>query len=89
MFTATASRISGARARAISSVKMICSFNVAPRPPCARGHWIPTQPPAASSRCQARWNTRRSSSSSGGGVRGRWRASQSRTSARNASSSAV
>ncbi len=48
MLTATASRISGARARAISSVKMICCFSVAPRPPCSRGHWMPTQPPPAS-----------------------------------------
>ena len=59
MLTATASRISGARARAISSVKMICSFSDAPRPPCSRGHWMPTQPPPASSRCQARWKSRR------------------------------
>ena len=71
MFTAISSRISGARARAISSVKMICSFKDAPRPPCSRGHWMPTQPAAASSRCQARWKARRSSSSSGGGMRGR------------------
>jgi hypothetical protein len=89
MFTATASRISGARARAISSVKMICSFSDAPRPPCSRGHWMPTHPPDASSRCQARWKTRRSDSSSGGAVRGRCAASHSRSVVRKASSSGV
>src|SRR5437868_2869673 len=83
MLTLTGSRISGARARAISSVKTICSFSVASRPPYSRGHWMPTQPPAARSRCHACWNRRRSTSSSGGGVDGRCAASQRRSSARN------
>ncbi len=89
MLTLTGSRISGARARAISSVKMICSRRLAPRPPCARGHWMPTQPPAARARCQARWKRRRSPSSSGAGARGRLASSQARSSARKASSAGV
>jgi len=55
MLTLTGSRIPGARARAISSAKTICSTRLAPRLPCSRDHWMPTQPPSASACCQARW----------------------------------
>ena len=53
-----------ARARLISWLEITCSSGPRPWPPYSFGQVIPTKPPSASWRCQARWAVIASSSSS-------------------------
>ena len=60
----------GAFERAISSLKIVCSISVAPRPPYSFGHEMPAQPAACSLPCHSRSNSNRAWSSPSGAVPG-------------------